>query len=385
MMERDSLSNLQARENAALTSYAMRSDQSLGRVYPEPLDTTRLPFQHDRDRIIHSKAFRRLQGKTQVFAAMSRDHYRNRLIHSLEVAHIARDLARTLRLNEDLAETLALAHDLGHPPFGHGGEAALNEVMQEQGLSFEHNEQSRRIVQKLEIAYPDFPGLNLTKEVLDGLLKHSPHNYETYTHFKISCHLEGQLVDLSDEIAYINHDIEDGVRSKILTLDLLRKYDLWNMAEEKYLSQTTLQDQTSEFLYEHRIVSTLMSIMISDLCEETKRRIKENQINSLEDVRECPVQLVGFSHQIQGKLTLFRQFLLEKFYFHPEVNQEIIEGKTIIKKLFHLYLKHTHKLPEPYIQAISLGEKPENVVKDYIAGMTDHYAHEKYQTNFTDL
>jgi len=378
-----SAAQFESEQNKTLAPYAMKSSLSQGRVFPEPDDPFRSPFQRDRDRIIHSKAFRRLQAKTQVFVSYYGDHYRDRMTHSIEVAQIARDISRSLGLNEDLSEVLSLAHDLGHPPFGHGGEDALNEAMEEFGLGFEHNEQSRRIIESLEKVYPSFDGLNATKETLDGLLKHNPHNYHTYIDFIVSPHLEGQVMDLSDEIAYTNHDVDDGLRSGIFTVKQMSKFSLWQKAQKevmkKYKIKRLSKDLESNSRFYSRIISNMISQMISDLCEQTTKNIRTYRIKNLADVRKFKGKLVDFSPSMKKRKAELRRFLVECFYHNPKVAKQINRGKKILKSLFFYYLDHPTKLPELYQDMQKNGERLEIVVKDYIAGMTDHFAEEQHQ------
>lgn len=373
---------LEQEEKNALAPYAMKSSESIGRVYTEKEDEYRLPFQRDRDRIIHCKAFRRLQAKTQVFVSYYGDHYRDRLTHSIEVSQIARDISRNLGLNEDLSECLSLAHDFGHPPFGHGGESALDEVMKEFGLGFEHNEQSRRIIQKLEKLYPHFDGLNASKEVLDGLLKHNPHNYETYIDFEVSPHLEAQVMDLSDEIAYTNHDIDDGIRSDIINIKDISDFKIWKNAEKsvlkKYGKSFFSQDEQSKQRYRSRVISTMISQMIHDLQTTTAKNLSKNGITSIQKVRSYKGKLVDFSSGLKSEKKELRSFLMHRFYLHKKVASQIEKGKKILKKLFLYYVDHPNKMPEPFPDMIKSGERPEIVIKDYIAGMTDHYAEERW-------
>lgn len=377
-------------EEQILAPYAMKSSQSAGRVYKESEDEYRLPFQRDRDRIMHCKAFRRLQAKTQVLVSYFGDHYRDRLTHSIEVSQIGRDISRNLGLNEDLTEALCLAHDLGHPPFGHGGEAALDEAMRASGakdsqnrpLHFEHNEQSRRIIEKLEKIYPYFDGLNPTKEVLDGLLKHNPHEYKTYINFQISPHLEAQVMDLADEIAYTNHDIDDGLRSGLITVKQLSDFALWKNARKeiikKYGSKILTVNQETISRFNSRIISKMISIMVHDLQQATAKNLTKNKIDSIQKVRSCKHKLVTFSPKMRKDFDTLRAFLIKNFYFNPKVEKQIQKGRNIIKKLFSFYLKNPKKLPLVYRNSIKNGEAIGIVVKDYIAGMTDHFAEEQY-------
>lgn len=368
---------LQKAEELYLAPYAMKSSASAGRLYREKKDDFRVAFQRDRDRIIHCKAFRRLQAKTQVFVSGSGDHYRDRLTHTIEVTQIARDIARTLALNEDLSEAIALAHDLGHPPFGHGGEAALDEVMKGFNLHFEHNEQSHRIISRLEKIYPNFDGLNLTKEVVDGLLKHSQSHYLACLSFKASPHLESQVADMSDEIAYINHDIDDGIRARILTSKQMEKFALWRKAKNRVLQKYGADFAPDRF--KSRIISCMISMMIHDLCAATDNNIRNLKIKNIDDVRKYNGKIVAFSLEIRRELDSLHGFLMKNFYEDPQIERQINRGKTIVKNLFLYYFNKPEKLPLLFRQSIKNGETIEIVIKDYIAGMTDRYAEETWK------
>ncbi len=372
---------LMKEEAVTLAPYAMKSSLSAGRVFAEPEDPYRLPFQRDRDRIIHCRSFRRLQAKTQVFVSYYGDHYRDRLTHSIEVSQIARDICRNLGLNEDLAECISLAHDLGHPPFGHGGEQALDEIMKGYGLHFEHNEQSHRIIERLEKIYPAFDGLNPSKEVLDGLLKHKPHHYKTYIDFTTSPHLEAQVMDLADEIAYINHDVDDGIRAEIISLKKINDFALWKDAEkvvlERYGKPVLEKTAEMERRYVSRVISKMISLMIHDLLDTTALNLKKNMIVTLKDVRAHKGRLVAFSSAMAVKQKELRAFLMKNFYLNPKVQKRISHGKRVINQLFRHYRLHTALMPAEYAKTIMGGEQPEIVIKDYIAGMTDHFAEEQ--------
>jgi len=351
-----------------LVSYAARSTATKGRKHEQEVDDLRLPFQRDKDRIIHCKAFRRLDGKTQVFIAGSGDHFRTRLTHTLEVAQIGRDIARRMCLNEDLCEAIALAHDLGHPPFGHGGEEALNEIMQEAGLKFEHNEQSRRIVEKLEKSYPYYDGLNLTYEVLDGLIKHQSAFDQADMEFEVSAHLEAQVVNISDEIAYINHDIDDGLRSGILKISDFNDFELWKLAKERVFEKYG-NDVTAE-VFISRIVSHIISLMIEDFCSQTAKNVREYGIESIEDIMAEKNPIGQFSSDMAGKIREVRKFLYDRLYMGPEVTKFISEGQTMIRELFEYYMS----VPEEIIDLVPEDKKERMIlVKDYIAGMTDRF------------
>lgn len=365
---------LEEKEAQVLMPYAVLSKNSRGRKFPEPEDEQRLAFQKDRDRIIHSRAFRRLKDKTQVFVGHYGDHYRNRMTHSLEVAQVSRDVARTLGLNEDLAESIALAHDLGHPPFGHSGEFALDECMKEYGMYFEHNEQSKRIVEEIENIYPKHKGLNLSVEVLEGLMKHqtswdNPKNGEG-----IKPSLEAQIVNLGDEIAYQNHDIDDGIRGGIFTESELEKLALWQMSSE--MIENTFGRIENPKIRFSRIISKMVGIMIADICVETTERLQKYGIKTLEDVYACEEKLVSFSPELGHANRQMRDFLMSRFYYHPEVVEKMNEGQNIIKKLFHHYMEKPQDLPRliaEKCQALESKERAE-LLRDYLAGMTDRFA-----------
>lgn len=360
---------LERHEAQNLAPYAIRSARSKGRKFPEKADDNRLCFQRDKDRIIHSKAFRRLDEKTQVFMAGSGDHYRTRLTHTLEVAQISRDIARRLCLNEDLCEAIALAHDLGHPPFGHAGEHALDEVMHQFGLHFEHNEQSRRIVEVLEKAYPGFAGLNLTRETIDGLIKHQTAFDQHGKEFDVAAHLEAQAVNLADEIAYTNHDIDDGLRSGLITVKGLRKLRLWhqgeNLVRKKYGKNLPVE------ILIRRVVSSIMSLMIDDLYTRTQKNLQKFRIKTVLDVRRHKGLLVAFGSGMKATIQEMRQFLYQNFYMNPKILKSTKRGEKMIKKLFKYYMSHPQKFPP---------RKPNPIrVKDYIAGMTDSFLIKEYK------
>ncbi|MBD3360326.1 deoxyguanosinetriphosphate triphosphohydrolase [Candidatus Peregrinibacteria bacterium] len=368
---------LERNEAGNLADYAVKSRESKGRKYMEEANDERLCFQRDKDRIIHCRAFRRLEAKTQVFIAGVGDHYRTRLTHTLEVAQISRDIARRLGLNEDLCEAVALAHDLGHPPFGHGGEESLNEVMKNYDMHFEHNEQSRRIVEKLEKLYPDFNGLNLTYEVLDGLIKHQTAWDQAGMEFEFSPHLEAQVVNVADEIAYINHDIDDGLRAGCINLGELDKNKLWKNAKKE------VEEKYGKYLIKRvfisRMISSVISMMVEDFCTFTESNIQKNNINSVKDIQKFKGQLADFSPEMRNNCGKLSRFLYDNFYMNPEIGKFIKKGKNSIKRLFELYIDNPEKFPK----------KKKNInrdefvitVKDYIAGMTDGFL----MSNLLDL
>lgn len=373
---------LEKREDEMLKPYAARSSESQGRKFPEAEGQFRTVYQKDRDRIIHSKAFRRLSGKTQVFLAHYGDHYRTRLSHSLEVAQISRGIARSLGLNEDLAEAISLAHDLGHTPFGHAGEKALNEIMKEFGLNFEHNEQSRRIVSELEQVYPNFRGLNLSQELLIGLMKHEtpwdkPQNNALIKRAAIRPSLEAEIVNLADEIAYQNHDIDDGLRAGIINTDDLSGVTLWQKSEnlvKKLYGKSELKME----IYAARTISAMIGLMINDVLEESQRRLKNNKIIDSTSVKNFPRRLIAFSSDGRRMNDELRRLLMEKVYFSTTVSAAMERGKALLDKLFWKYFEgwqdYWHLLSEQ--KDLSPSERV-ILIKDYIAGMTDSFANEE--------
>lgn len=373
---------LEKKEAQNLAPYAMKSSNTSGRVFKEPKDPYRLPFQRDRARIVNCRSFRRLQAKTQVFVSSFGDHYRDRMTHTIEVAQIAGDTGRALGLNEDLTECIALAHDLGHTPFGHGGEEALNEIMQKYGSKFEHNEQSKRIVESLEKIYAGFDGLNLSKEVLDGLLKHNPHHYETHSEFITSPHLEAQVADISDEVAYTNHDVDDGLRSGIIKLEQLKQFQIWKNAEqaavETYGKNIFDQQGPEKRRYYSRVISKMISAMVHDLQTNTNKILTENDIDSLDKVRSYKGKIVSMSTQMRAEFMELRKFLFKNLYYHPDVANQIEKGQQIIRDLFAYYMENPDQIPGKYFGKNEIDDKPYIVVKDYIAGMTDNFAQDKW-------
>ncbi|MEK7672706.1 MAG: deoxyguanosinetriphosphate triphosphohydrolase [Patescibacteria group bacterium] len=377
-MSASKLTRLEQIEMQNLAPYAIKSSESAGRKYPEELDKNRLPFQRDKDRIIHCKAFRRLEQKTQVFVAGSGDHYRTRLTHTLEVAQISRDLARRLALNEDLCEAIALAHDLGHPPFGHAGEAAIDEVMKAFGLHFEHNQQSKRIVEVLEKFYPGFVGLNLTFETLDGLIKHQTAYDQAGKVFEKAAHLEAQVVNVADEIAYTNHDMDDALRAGLIDFKHFRKCELWQEAEQMTLEKYgKIRDK---YILSSRIIAAIMSLMTDDFCKNTLANIKKYKIKTTSDVKNFQGSIGCFSDEMKQKTKVLYSMLFEDFYMSEKVKFGIVKGKRMIKKLFNYYYKNPTKFPKQ--ELLKNKEGIVIVIKDYIAGMTDPFITQEYKKAF---
>jgi dGTPase len=370
-------------ERPDLASYAANSLQSQGRLHPEPFKDDRPAFERDRDRIIHCAAFRRLEYKTQVFINHEGDYYRTRLTHSLEVAQIARGIARRLQLNEDLAEALALAHDLGHTPFGHTGEHILNELMKEHG-GFEHNRQSLRIVEHLEERYPDFSGLNLSFETREGIIKHSseydhPGNSMTIEFMPdLQPTMEAQLIDLADEIAYNNHDIDDGLKAGYLTLSELEGLEIWDDASSQVKEKFT--GLTGE-RYISQTISHLIGILIDDLVQTTRQRLHSDKIVTLDDVRKKGGRCVTFSAEISRKNKLLKQFLWKNLYTHYKVERMRVKSTRLLRSLFENYAENPTLLPHNYQDKFT-SDGQMIVICDYIAGMTDRYAMDEYKRLF---
>jgi len=359
------------RETKILAPYAVFGSHTRGREHKEQSDPTRTPFQRDRDRVIHSRAFRRLKGKTQVFVAHYGDHYRTRISHSLEVAQVSRDVARSLGLNEDLSEVIALAHDLGHTPFGHAGQDELNDVMKPFGLGFEHNQQSKRIVEFVERIYPNFRGLNLSFEVRQGLMKHqSPWDQAESTFHGSS--LEAQLVNIADEIAYNNHDVDDGLRSGLITEAMLEELEIWHAARNDVEQEYGKIDDAYSRL--SRTISAMFGRMIQDLVEHSHSLIMASGVQSLEDVYRREDKLIQFSPTQFKRNEALRAFLSQKIYHHPNVIELSQRGQRIIRELFAQYHGDLSLLPSEEQEDIVAGERAEIVIKDYIAGMTDGFA-----------
>ncbi len=361
-----------------LAPYAQKSKDSKGRCFEEPEHPYRSVYQRDRDRIIHSRAFRRLQYKTQVFVNHEGDHYRTRLTHTTEVAQVSRTLARTLKLNEDLAESVALAHDLGHPPFGHAGEWALDKLMEEHG-GFEHNKQSLRIVDTLERRYPQFEGLNLSWEVREGLMKHKTERDESdgpVEGLQHSLSLEAQIADLGDEIAYNAHDIDDGLSSKYLTETELREVPLLKECFDEVKEQHG-KELDSDYLG-YYLVRVLINKLTTDAVNYTLSQIGKNNIKSVNDVRQFDRKLVTFSPEMDKKEKHLKQFLMANMYSNYQVEIMHEKANRILTELFHLFCRNPKILP-PSTQSKINGIPKETIVCDYIAGMTDRFAINEYR------
>ena len=370
-----------------LACYAMAVEQSLGRRYAEPSHPYRNDFERDRDRIIHSRAFRRLEDKTQVFTRRYSDHFRNRLTHTLEVAQISRTVGQALGLNTDLVEALALVHDVGHPPFGHTGEETLNHLMAMHGERFDHNLHALRIVESFEQKYINFPGLNLTFEVREGIIKHSrdydPEKYPELGEYRLSERppLEAQLIDVADEIAYNCADLDDGYEAKLLPLPLIREgvptFDRFYEGFERDYPAALEKLKFNEAL------KRLLDALVTDLIEATSDRLQKMRVRSVEDVRSRDSRLVGLSQPMAAENKRLKEFLFQKLYSHSEVRAE---RKRIIKSvegLFKHFMERPRSLPPSYFVKTK-EEPPDRVVCDYIAGMTDNYLLEQYRKYLGD-
>jgi dGTPase len=369
-------------ERNDLASYACTSAASRGRKYPEEHRDNRPAFERDRDRIIHCAAFRRLEYKTQVFVNHEGDYYRTRLTHSLEVAQIGRAIARKLRLNEELTEALALSHDLGHTPFGHTGEEVLNRLMLDFG-GFEHNMQSFRVVEELEERYPGFNGLNLTWEVREGIIKHStPYDAanEIMADFLpgVVTTVEGQIINYADEIAYNNHDIDDGLKSGYITLEMLEQVDLWH---EVCSSVRRKYPEIDDKRLIYQTISALIGLLINDICMTTSENLTRFSIASLDDLRRVNRAVVHFTEDITVRNLSLKRFLFQNLYRHHKVDKMRVKAEIFITRLFETYLRYPNLLPPKYqsrLERFGL----QRVVCDYIAGMTDRFALDEYKRLF---
>jgi len=371
-----------------LSSYALKSSNSLGRKYQEEPPKLRTEFQRDRERIIHSTAFRRLEYKTQVFVNHEGDMYRTRLTHTIEVAQIARAAARALKINEDLTESISLAHDLGHTPFGHAGQDILNKCMKNFG-GFEHNIQSLRIIEKLENKYADFPGLNLCFETREGILKKC--NIKRAEKLgaiakrfieKKQSSLEAQLTNICDEIAYNNHDIQDGIRAKKIFIEQLETLPIFYNQMKIVLSK---HPKLSGSKIINETVRKIINLLVNDLINNSNLNIISKKIITSDDVKNCDILIINYSNEIKKQNIKLKKFLHENLYKHPDVIKMTDKANLIIENLFNAYINDTKLLPKNYyqynIEKIEHGLK-ERVICDYIAGMTDRFAQQEHNRLF---
>ncbi len=369
-MNLTSREQIEQRERATLAPYAAFSGDSKGRVYQQDEHPLRTPFQRDRDRIVHSAAFRRMEYKTQVFIPHEKDHFRTRLTHTIEVAQISRTLARALNLNEDLAEAIALAHDLGHTPFGHAGERVLNVLLEAHG-GFNHNRQSLRIVEVLEERYPEHPGLNLSYEVREGIAKHETSVKVVSAEFAAQNQptLEAALVDIADEIAYNAHDVDDGVSSGILTIADLEQAPFY----EELVGDGFSLESVGEGYRRYALARRLVNRVATDVLNETVRRIEAGGVSDLDAVRSSAAKLVGYSPRMRELVVSLKLLLKERLYDHPRLVAMSQRARGLIEAIFERLEMHPVQMPLRF-QKMLEHEKKAIVIADYIAGMTDRYA-----------
>jgi dGTPase len=365
-----------------LADYAVHVEQSRGRRYPEPPHPYRDDFQRDRDRVIHARAFRRLEAKTQVFIRRDSDHFRNRLTHTIEVAQIARTIAAQLGLNVDLVEALALVHDVGHPPFGHAGEKVLDAAMRRYGYFFDHNLHALRIVEDFELRYAAFRGLNLTFEVREGIIKHS-RDYSADKFPELSEYLldlrpplEAQLIDLADEIAYNTADLDDGFEARLLTLEQIR--DGLPVFDGFVREAEGTFPEVSDKLKFNEALRRLLNRLAGDLIRNTKEQVRAACVRSLEDVRACSQRLASFSSEVDHERGQIKQFLNANLYLSASLNPEKNDAEKIIGELFEFWIVRPDQLPRSY-QEKAEQEPLARVICDYIAGMTDNFIYEQYE------
>ncbi len=369
-------SDLEKIEDKTLAPYGLRSHNTKGRANPDEEPEYRTAFQRDRDRILHTTAFRRLEYKTQVFFNYEGDYYRTRLTHTLEVAQIGRTIARALGANEDLVEAISLAHDLGHPPFGHSGETALARLMVDFG-GFDHNKQSLRIVTKLEQRYPEFSGLNLTWEVREGIVKHeSEYDISDATDYnpELRGHLEAQITNIADELAYTAHDLDDGLRSGMITPAMLEGITIWEITSRSVgWHNSELTDITR-----HRLIRRLIGIEVSDIVHTTNQRLLDNKVKSVEELQRLPFNIIAFSEDMHRRNRQLKDFLYSKLYRHHRVVRMQVKAERIIADLFRAYCEEPDVLPQ-HIQRLTEDFGLERTICDYIAGMTDRFAVDEYK------
>jgi dGTPase len=365
-----------------LATYAVQVTHSRGRRFAESPHPYRNDFQRDRDRVIHARAFRRLEAKTQVFTRRYSDHFRNRLTHTLEVTQISRTIAGALGLNADLTEALALVHDIGHPPFGHAGEKALNTAMHEHGLFFDHNLHALRIVEDFEQRYAAFRGLNLTFEVREGIIKHS-HDYNANEHPELAEYLldqrpplEAQLIDLTDEIAYNTADLDDGYESHLLRLEEIREGV--PIFERFYPQIAQLYPEAPEKLKFNEVLKRVLNRLVDDLIRTTQKRVTEAKIQTTDDIRRHRERLAAFSPEVGAERRQNKNFLYENLYFSPSLADEKDDAERVVSELFAFWMASPKSLPHQY-QDKAQDEGLPRVICDYIAGMTDPFILEQYE------
>jgi dGTPase len=376
---RQDLEEIEAR---TLAPYAMLSRASRGRRVSEPLHPMRTAFQRDRDRIIHSAAFRRLEYKTQVFINHEGDYYRTRLTHTIEAAQITRTVAAALGLNRDLAEAVALAHDLGHTPFGHAGERVLNRLMEPHG-GYDHNEQSLRTVDWIEVRYPDFRGLNLSFEVREGIIKHSSFKGRAAANeFNADLYpcLEAQIVDLADEIAYNAHDVDDGLKAQMLTVGDLAGSRLYR---EAAAGARAAHPSSDDRVMRYQTVIRMIDLMVTDLTTNIDRELTRDGITSVDAIRQTGRALASFSSEVGAQVAELKQIMRERLYHHYRVNRMTEKAGRVLARLFETYMAEPRQIPAHVLARVEVdGEPLARVIADYIAGMTDRFALDEYRKLF---
>lgn len=366
-------------EEKFLAPYAIHSKHSKGRKYLETEPDYRTCFQRDRDRVLHTTSFRRLEYKTQVFINYEGDYYRTRLTHTLEVAQIGRTIARALGASEDLVEVICMAHDMGHPPFGHSGEATLNYLMKDHG-GFNHNHHSYRIVTEIERRYPDFPGLNLSWEVLEGIVKHETVYDKTDAleydpHLR--GHLEAQITNVADELAYTCHDLDDGLRSGIITPEILQGIELWEIVSKKHLHNACdLEDLTR-----HMIIRELTGFQVTSMINSSFDRIQASQVKNSKELQSLEYNVVGFDEEMSKRNQILREFLLKNMYHQYRVVRMHKKAERILTDLFNAYNEEPSMLPR-HFQELIQEKGRERIICDYLAGMTDRFAVDEYAKLF---
>lgn len=370
---------LQEQEDRNLAPYGIRSKDSQGREFPQEEPEYRTCFQRDRDRILHTTAFRRLEYKTQVFFNFEGDYYRTRLTHTLEVTQIGRTMARALGANEDLVEAICLAHDLGHPPFGHSGEATLAKLMKDQG-GFDHNKHSLRIVTKLEKRYPDFDGLNLTWEVLEGIVKHeTEYDISDAADFNPEKRgsLEAQITNAADEMAYTAHDLDDGLRSGLINEDMLSGIELW----EILLSTLGVKNGHLDDLTRHRLIRKLIGMEVSSLVHYTAEKLRQSAVTSVDELQNLKYNVVGTDEEMVQRNRQLKDFLYHNLYRHYRVMRMQVKAESTLTRIFNMYLNEPSVLPN-HIQLLVSERGLYRAVCDYVAGMTDRFAVDEYKRLF---
>ena len=374
--------HLENLEEEALAPYAVHAARSKGRKYPEYEPEFRTCFQRDRDRVLHTTSFRRLEYKTQVFINYEGDYYRTRLTHTLEVTQIGRTIARALGANEDLVETICMAHDLGHPPFGHSGETVLNKLMAAHG-GFNHNHQSYRIVTELEHRYPRFPGLNLSWEVLEGIVKHETEYDKTDAldfDPQLRGHLEAQITNVADELAYTAHDLDDGLRSGMISAEMLSDIQLWKMVTGNLEVSLCQLDE----LTRHEIIRELIGLEVNSTIQHSSDRLEKSGVNTLIELQSLPSNIVGFDDNLRAHNRELKDFLYHNMYRNYRVVRMQHKAERVLSELFNAYTDEPTMLPQQFQEQIEHKGK-EQTVCDYLAGMTDRFAVDEYQKLFDPL